>query len=70
MNAVSRAVLATLCMTAVAITAVMLAIPTARGEMSIGTMVAVVSALFSIKNQIAGLQYCMGCIGEGRAYAR
>ena len=69
-NAVSRAALATLCMTAVAITAVMLAIPTARGEMSIGTMVAVVSALFSIKNQIAGLQYCMGCIGEGRAYAR
>ena len=69
-NAVSRAVLATLCMTAVAITAVMLAIPTARGEMSIGTMVAIVSALFSIKNQITGLQYCMDCIGEGRAYAR
>ncbi len=69
-NAVSRAVLATLCMTAVAITAVMLAIPTARGAMSIGTMVAVVSALFSVKNQIAGLQYCMDCIGEGRAYAR
>ena len=69
-NAVSRAVLATLCMTAVAITAVMLAIPTARGAMSIGTMVAVVSALFSIKNQITGLQYCMDCIGEGRAYAR
>ena len=69
-NAVSRAVLATLCMTAVAITAVMLAIPTARGEMSIGTMVAVVSALFSIKGQITGLQYCMSCIGEGRAYAR
>ena len=70
MNAVSRSVMSTLCMSAVAITAVMLAIPTARGEMSIGTMVAVVSALFSIKNQIAGLQYCMGCIGEGRAYAR
>ena len=70
MNAVSRSVMSTLCMSAVAITAVMLAIPTARGAMSIGTMVAVVSALFSIKNQIAGLQYCMGCIGEGRAYAR
>lgn len=70
MNAVSRSVMSTLCMSAVAITAVMLAIPTARGEMSIGTMVAVVSALFSIKNQIAGLQYCMSCIGEGRAYAR
>ena len=70
MNAISRSVMSTLCMSAVAITAVMLAIPTARGAMSIGTMVAVVSALFSIKNQIAGLQYCMGCIGEGRAYAR
>ena len=70
MNAVSRSVMSTLCMSAVAITAVMLAIPTARGAMSIGTMVAVVSALFSVKNQIAGLQYCMSCIGEGRAYAR
>ncbi len=69
-NAVTRATLATLCMTAVAITAVMLAIPTARGAMSIGTMVAVVSALFSVKNQIAGMQYCMSCIGEGRAYVR
>ena len=69
-NAVSRAALATLCMTAVAITAVMLAIPTARGAMSIGTMVAVVSALFSVKGQITGMQYCMSCIGEGRAYAR
>ena len=62
--------LATLCMTAVAITAVMLAIPTARGEMSIGTMVAVVSALFSIKNQIAGLQYCMNASARACAYAR
>ena len=51
-------------------TAIAMALPAIRGEVSVGMLVAVLTAVLNLSTRIGGLEYCMRAIGSGKAYAK